>query len=382
MFALQMSKLKIAYIGQRGVPPTFGGPERYVDEIVRRLPKGEVETYTYCRRHYVQDTDIDYTTQIFVPSLEAKGLEAFSHSFFCSLDTLRLPVDIVHFQALGPSLFSCIPRVKGVKIIATVHGLDWQRAKWGRVGKVAIKSGESMMAHTASAIIAVSKKLRSYYENQYKKDVFYVPIGFSEPKLLEISKVKEKYGLEPFKYILFLSRIVPEKGIHYLIEAFKNMRRDDYTLVIAGHAFQGDRYLKYIKSLAGNDSSIIFTDYVTREEVHELYTNAYCFVLPSELEGMAAVILEAMSHKCPVLISDIEENVDVIAGDERVYGFLHKNKDVIDLQKQMTYLLDHPEVVNEMRELSYNFVNKEYSWDKAVRMTYDVYKHVMQENNA
>lgn len=375
-----MSKLKIAYIGQRGVPPTFGGPERYVDEIVRRLPKDEVETYTYCRRHYAKDTPIDYTKQIFVPSLEAKGLEAFSHSLLCSLDTLRHSLDIVHFQALGPSLFSCIPRLKRVKIISTVHGLDWQRAKWGGLGKLTIKSGDWVMGHMASAIITVSKSLKSYYENRYMKEVFYVPIGFSEPKLVGINKVHDKYNLEPFKYLLFLSRLVPEKGIHYLIEAFKNIRRDDFRLVIAGSLFQGEQYVKYIKQLAKNDNRVIFTDYVTREEVHELYTNAYCFVLPSELEGMAAVILEAMSHKCPVLLSDITENVDAITADRKVYGFLHKNKDVRDLQTRLTFLLDHPEMVNEMRELGHDFVNRQYSWDKSVQMTYEVYKHVMDRN--
>lgn len=374
-----MHKLKIAYIGQRGVPPTFGGVERYVDEIVKRLPAQEVETYTYCRRHYVENTSINYTRQLFVPSLEAKGFEAFSHSLISSIDVLRFPVDIVHFQALGPALFSFLPKLRRAKIIVTVHGLDWQRAKWGTGGKLALQSGDWMMGHTSSAIISVSKNLKRYYESKYRKEVFFVPIGFSPPKLLQLDQMNSKFGLEPGKYILFLNRLVPEKGIHYLIEAFKNIKRDDFKLVIAGESFQGDKYFASLRDRAKDDSRIVFTGYVTRNEVHELYTNAYLFVLPSELEGMPAVILESLSHSCPVLVSDIDECVDLIQRDGHCYGFIHKKKDAADLEHQLRYLLDHPEKVDEMRRPGFDYVSRYYSWDKAVEMTYDVYKHVLND---
>ena len=374
-----MSKLKIAYIGQRGVPPTFGGIERYVDEIVKRLPQEEVETYSYCRRHYVEDNYVNYTKQLFTPSLETKGFEAFSHSFFSAIDSLRHSFDIIHFQALGPSLFTCIPKIKGTKIVVTIHGLDWQRAKWGRMAKFILKSGDWMAGHTASALISVSKNLKRYYENKYKTDVFFVPIGFSEPKIVEINEINRKFGLKPFKYILFLNRLVPEKGVHYLIEAFKGIKRDDFKLVVAGSTFQGDTYIEYIKNLAKDDERIVFTDYVSRDEVHELYSNAYFFALPSELEGMPAVVLESLSHKCPVLVSDIEENLDVIKRDGEVYGFIFKNKDVSDIKKQMIYLLEHPEIVNNIRQPGHDFVYKEYSWDKAVKTTYEIYKTIAGE---
>ena len=372
-----MPKLKIAYIGQRGVPPTFGGVERYVDEIVQRLPHEEVETYTYCRKHYVGLNIVDYTKQIFTPSPEGKGLEAFGHSMFSSLDSLKHKFDIVHFQALGPSLFSFIPKITGAKIVVTVHGLDWDRAKWGKAARTVLKAGDWMAGHTALAIISVSKKLKRYYENKYKTDVFFVPIGFSEPKIVPIDLVNKKFGLEPFKYIFFLNRLVPEKGAQYLIEAFKAIKTD-FKLVIGGSSFQGDSYTESLMKIASEDNRIIFTGYLDREEVHELYSNAFLFSLPSELEGMPAVVLEALSYKCPVLISDIEENVDVIKTDE-IYGFLHKNKDISDLKKQLSYLLEHPDVVNAMRQKGQDFVKREYSWDKAVQMTYDVYKHVMEK---
>lgn len=350
--------------------------ERYVDEIVRRLPKDEVESYTYCRRYYVKE-EVNYTQQLFVPSLESKGFEAFSHSLFSSLDSLRRAYHIAHFQALGPAVFSFMPWLRRVKIIVTIHGLDWERAKWGKMARSLFKTGDWIMGRTASAIISVSKKLKRYYESKYKKDVFFVPIGFSEPQHLEVNEINRKFGLEPFKYILFLSRLVPEKGIHYLIEAFKRIKRDDIKLVIAGAIFQKDKYLENVMNMAKNDKRILFTDYVTRNEVHELYSNAYFYVLPSELEGMPATVLEALSHKCPVLISNIEENLDIIQNDSMTYGFICRNKDVADIEKQMKFLLDHPEKVEAMRQLGYDYVYREFSWDKAFRMTYDVYKHVM-----
>ena len=373
-----MAKLKIAFIGQRGVPPTFGGVERYVDEIVRRLPKDEVETYVYCRRHYVKES-IDYTTQLFAPSLQTKGLEAFSHSFFSTLDSLRHPFDIVHFQALGPSLFSFIPRMKRTKVVCTVHGLDWQRAKWGRAASAVIRSGDWMMGKTASGIISVSNNLKLYYEDKYNREVSYVPIGFSEPKISEIDQIGRKFGLEKQKYVLFLNRLVPEKGVHYLIEAFRNIKQSDFKLVIAGGASTGDSYVNRLKSMANNDARIIFTDYVSREEVHELYSNAYLFTLPSELEGMPAVVLEALSHRCPVLVSDIQEHLDIIQNAGETYGYTHQNKSVSDLQDRLAYLLSHPEAVEPMRESGAEYVNREFSWDKAVRMTYDVYKQMIDQ---
>jgi glycosyltransferase involved in cell wall biosynthesis len=373
-----MTKFKIAYIGQRGVPAAYSGVERYVDEIVRRLPKEEVETYSYCRRHYTNER-VDYTTQLFIPSLGTQGFETFNYSLLCSLDALRYSFDIIHFQALGPSLFSCIPKIKKAKIVATVHGLDWQRAKWGKIAKIVLKSGDHMLRYSASAIISVSKRLKKYYEDKYRREVYFIPLSFPDPKIVEINKMSTKFGLEPSKYILFLSRLVPEKGAHYLIEAFKNIKHDKLRLVIAGSSSPQDKYVAQLKQLASSDPRIIFTGYVSQEEGQELYSNAYLFALPSELEGMPTVVLEALSHRCAVLISDIEESVDIIQGEDQLYGFIHKTKDVKDLQQKLTFLLKHPEVVDEMRGVGYDFVKKSYSWEKTVKMTYDVYKEVLND---
>lgn len=369
--------IDIAYIGQRGVPPSFGGVERYVDEIVRRLPADEVQSFVYCRRHYVEAQELAYTKQIFMPSLQSKGLEAFSHSLFSAVHALGEGYDLVHFQALGPSLFSFIPKIRGAKSVATIHGIDWQRAKWGVPAKAILKSGDWMMGHAADGIISVSKNLKRVYEEKYRREVFHVPIGFSEARRLPADEIYRKFGLEPMKYLLFLNRLVPEKGIHYAIEAFSKVPREDLKLVIAGAVTLGDRYFDELQRQANGDNRIIFTGYVTREEVHELYSNAYLFLLPSELEGMPAVLLESMSHECPVLISDIQENLDVVTSGDDVFAFVHENKNVRDLESMMRELVEDPDRVDAMREPGCAFVNREYSWDRSAALTYEVYKHIL-----
>jgi|TARA_B100000315_G_scaffold241871_1_gene263152 hypothetical protein len=150
--------------------------QRYVDEIVRRLPVSEYESYVYCRRRYVEEFDTPDTHQLFVPSLRAPGAEAFSHSFFGTLDSLRYSYDLVHFQALGPALFSFIPRARGARIVGTIHGLDWQRAKWGTVASSILKQGERMMARTSSAVVGVSRRLQRYFQDKYGTETFYIPL--------------------------------------------------------------------------------------------------------------------------------------------------------------------------------------------------------------
>ena len=368
---------RIAYIGQRGVPPTFGGIERYVDEIVRRLPADEVDSYVYCRKHYSEAQNLGYTQQVFVPSMETPGLEAFSHSMFASMHAMSGKYDLVHFQALGPSLFSFVPKLTSAKSVATIHGVDWQRAKWGRSARAILKSGDWMMGHAADGIISVSKNLKRVYENKYKREVFHVPIGFSEAKELPINEIHAKFGLEPNKFLLFLNRLVPEKGVHFAIEAFRQQARNDIKLVIAGSAPTDDPYVKKLRKQAQGDERIIFTGYVSREEVHELYSNALLFLLPSELEGMPAVLLESMSHGCPVLVSDIQESLDVIEEGDQRHGFVHRNADVDDLASQLNLLLDDPDRITALRNPSREFVNRAYSWDRSVEMTHEVYKHVL-----
>ena len=369
--------VRIAFIGQRGVPPTYGGVERYVDEIARRLPSGEVQSAVYCRRHYVQPVQLGYTQQIFVPSLQAKGFEAFGHSGLSAIHAAFARFDLVHFQALGPALFCGLPKLSGAKVVTTIHGIDWQREKWGGVAKSVLKAGDWMMGHVSDGIISVSKNLKHYYEDRYRREVFFVPIGFSAPKTVPAGAAHELYGLTPGKYLLFLNRIVPEKGLHYAIEAFRQIKRDDFKFVIAGANDPNDPYMDSLYSQAAGDQRIVFAGYVDREAVHELYSNAYLFLLPSELEGMPAVILEALSHGCPVLTSDIQESLDVIRLDERQYGFVHKSKDVRSLASQLRSLLENPDQVEAMREPGRSFVNAQYSWEKSVRMTYDVYRYIL-----
>ena len=186
---------------------------------------------------------------------------------------------------------------------------------------------------------------------------------------MEAELITEKFGLEKNGYFLFLARIVPEKGVHYLIEAFRQIKTDK-KLVIAGGSSQAIEYMQKVRRMAAEDERIIMTDFVQGRVLEELYSNAYAFVLPSDVEGMAISLLEAMSFGCCCLVSDICENVEVV--EDKAVTFAKSN--VKDLRKQMEYLLEHPEIVEEYKKQSSDFICKKYNWDDVVEETLQVYQ--------
>ena len=181
--------------------------------------------------------------------------------------------------------------------------------------------------------------------------------------------ITEKYGLQKDGYFLFLARIVPEKGLHYLIEAFQKTHTDK-KLVIAGGNSQALDYMEKIHRMAAEDDRIIMTDFVQGQILEELFSNAYAFVLPSDVEGMAISLLEAMSYGCCCLVSDICENTEVV--EDKALMFAKGN--VKDLQEKLEYMLQHPEVVEEYRKQSKDYICNKYNWDDVVEKTLEVYQ--------
>lgn len=268
-----------------------------------------------------------------------------------------------------------IPKILGRKIVVTVHGLDWQRAKWGNFASFVIKFGEKMAAKYADEIIVLSENVKQYFADTYHRQVTYIPNGISRPVIREAELITEKYGLTKDGYFLFLARIVPEKGLHYLIEAFEQIKTDK-KLVIAGGSSQAMEYMDQIHKMAAQDERIIMTDFVQGQMLEELYSNAYAFVLPSDVEGMALTLLEAMSYGNCCLVSDICENTEVT--EDKAFTF-HKG-DVNDLRRQLTYMLAHPEVVQSYKEQSVDFICGKYNWDDVVDQTIALYRKVSKRD--
>lgn len=368
--------MKIAMIGQKGLPSRAGGIEIHVEEIAKRLVNYNCEVDVYCRKGYCETLQKEFNgvKVKYAPYFHTKHLDAITHTFFSTIKALFSKTNIFHYHALGPSTLAFIPRLFGKKVVCTVHGLDWQRGKWGGFATKFLKFGEYATAKFSNATINVSKNLVSYYKSKYNKDTVYIPNGIDKQNILEPNIILKKYNLNKNDYILFLARLVPEKGAHYLIEAYKKLKTKK-MLVIAGGASHSDKYVKDLANLAENNNRILFTGFVQGNELAELYSNAYLYVLPSDIEGLPISLLEAMSYGNCCVTSDIPENVDVIED----IGYTFKKGDVKDLSIVLQKVLDEKDTVALIKEKVQNFVLTKYKWEDIANRTFILYKNVLEK---
>ena len=374
--------LRIAMIGHKRIPSREGGVEIVVEELsVRMAQKGHrVEAYNRYGHHVSgkkYDDEYGWKGRKYykgvrvriIPTFQSSSLNAIVYSFLATLRALFTKYDVLHYHAEGPCAMLWIPKMFGKRVVVTIHGLDWQRAKWGNFASRVIKFGEKMAARHADEVIVLSRNVQQYFKEKYGREVTYIPNGINRPERRKADLIREKYGLERDGYFLFLARIVPEKGLHYLIEAYQKLDTDK-KLVIAGGNSQAVEYMEQIHEMAAKDDRILMTDFVQGQTLEELYSNAYAFVLPSDVEGMALSLLEAMSYGNCCLVSDICENTEVVEDQA-----LHFRKgDVKDLQEKLQYLLEHPDTVERLRSGSADFICGKYNWDEVVDETLRLYR--------
>ena len=252
----------------------------------------------------------------------------------------------------------------------TSGGLDWQREKWkSGLGSKFIRQGEKNAVKYADEIIVLSKGVQNYFKDNYGRKTHFIPNGVNRPEVQEANLITEKYGLTKDSYILFLGRLVPEKGIRYLIEAFKDVKTDK-KLVIAGGSSDTDSFMKELKQLARGDDRIIFTGFVQGQMLDELYSNAFIYTLPSDLEGMPLSLLEAMSYGNCCLVSDIPECAEVVEDKALIF----RRSDVEDLQKKLQDACDCPEKVMELKKWAADFICEKYNWEDVVEETMKLYR--------
>ena len=371
-------KLAVAMFGQKGLTRE-GGVEIVVKELCTRLAAEgyAVTCYNRTSHHTNRKPCNDYEKrelggicQKFVPTIEKKGLAAVSSSFFAALCSAFGRFDVVHIHAEGPAFFSWLPKVCGKRVIVTIHGIDWKREKWKEgFGAVFIRQGEKNAVKYADEIIVLSRGVQDYFKNIYGRNTHFIPNGVKRPVIQEAQQITQKFGLIKDSYILFLGRLVPEKGIHYLIEAFKQVKTNK-KLVIAGGSSDTDVFVDEIKALAKADNRIIFTGFVQGQILDELYSNAYIYTLPSDLEGMPLSLLEAMSYGNCCLVSDIAECIEV-TGDR---ALIFKKSDVHALKDKLQEACDHPETVMELKRQSADFICERYSWDNTMSRTVELYQ--------
>lgn len=372
------NNLKIAMLGHKRIPSREGGVEIVVEELAARMVALGHEVTCYNRKgHHVSGKEFDdeKLTEYkgiklkTVPTINLRGVAAMSSSVFAAIRAAFGRYDIVHFHAEGPCAMLWLPKLFGKKCIATIHGLDHQRAKWGRFASTYIMLGEKCAVKYADEIIVLSKNVQEYFMDTYGRKTKFIPNGVNYPDLRKAEVITKKFSLNKDEYILFLGRLVPEKGIKYLIQAFKEIKTNK-KLVIAGGSSDTNEFAKELKELAKNDGRIIFTGFVQGKELEELYSNAYLYCLPSDLEGMPLSLLEAMSYDNCCLVSDIEECSSVIEDK----GIAFKKSDINDLKQKLQMVCDDVEIVKKYKTEASEFICKKYNWDDITDRTLKLYK--------
>ena len=394
-------------IGQKGMPASYGGVERHVEELATRLAKQGHQVFVYARNYYVSKeiSEFKKVKIVRISTIKSKNLDAICHTFLASLNALRSDIDIIHYHGIGPASLLFIPKIfkPKVKIVVTFHTKDYLNPKWGFFARFYLKMSEKIMMRFADRIIVVSKNLKKYCQTKYQKEVYYIPNGISLPDLKSSSQEAiNKLGLKKNNYILSVSRLVEQKGIHFLIKAYnlicqKNLLKKIPPLVIVGDPVYTNSYFNKLKKIANHNPKIIFLGSRQGKELQEIFANCFLYVNSSVIEGLSIALLEAMSYGKCVLTSDIPENLEVINPDGKSkilnstvlskneekaeifnsvknYGITFKNKDVENLAMKLEFSLNNSELIKEKGLQSQNYVIREYNWDEVAFKTIKVYE--------
>lgn len=370
--------MRIAMIGHKRYGSREGGVEVVVTELARRMAALGHEVTCYDRSGAdVMTGDaadgrermVDGVRVVPVRTIDKKGLAALSSSYFATLAAIKDRPDVIHYHAEGPCVPLPLAKRAGIRTVATIHGLDWQRAKWGRLASTYIKMGEKTAATKADGLIVLSEGVRRYFMEAYGREAVFIPNGVDAKETLPASVINEKWNLERDSYLLYLGRLVPEKRPELLIEAFKTLDTNKH-LVIAGGSSDTSAYEKELRAAAQGDNRIVFTGFVTGEPLAELYSNCYAYVLPSDVEGMPMSLLEAMAYGCCCATSDIPECADVLAGN----GVTFEKGSADSLRSALRALLADAGRAGALGAAAKAHAEKTYNWDSVVERTLELYK--------
>lgn len=378
--------MRIAMLGHKRIPSREGGVEVVVEELAVRIVERGHQVTVYNRSgHHVSGREFDGKKLKeykgirlkTVPAINIKGIAAMTASLFASICVAFGRYDVVHFHTEGPCATLWLPKLLGKRCVVTVHGLDHQRSKWGKFARAYIMLGEKCAARYADEIIVLSRSVQEYFKEKYGRDTRLIPNGVTPvvPRAAEL--IINEFSLEKDSYILYLGRITPEKGIHYLIEAYKGLNTDK-KLVVAGGTSDSGVYFAELKAMAEGNSNIIFTGFVQGQMLEELYSNAYLYVLPSELEGMPLSLLEAMSYGNCCVVSDIPECKDVV-GD---VGVTFANKDVAELTQVLQRLCNQLNSMDLYKQRVSEYIWRKFDWSEVTKATVEVYEEKKYDSSA
>ncbi|MBE8966029.1 glycosyltransferase family 4 protein [Nostocales cyanobacterium LEGE 12452] len=369
--------MKIAVIGAKGLPPKQGGIEHYCAEVYPRMVAQGHSVDLFARSSYTHSSwlesyDFQGVRVISVPSVDFRGIDAFVTSALAAIAATGKSYDIVHFHALGPSLFTCLPRISNAKIVVTCQGLDWQRAKWGNFSTRLIHTGEKAAVRFAHRMIVVSEALQKYFWQTYGKETVYIPnapasYGESDPNFAYSTQL----GLQQGRYIVYLGRLVPEKRPDLLVDAFSALKPAGWKLVLAGGVSDTKSFTSNLLEKVANNRDIVFAGELRGTRLWEIVRGAGLFVLPSDLEGLPLAMLEAMQEGIPVLASDIPPHQQLINGGR---GMLFECGNLDSCINSLDWAIHHPQQLAAMAKNAQKYVQINYNWERITYENIKLYK--------
>lgn len=366
--------IHVMMLGLRGFPGVQGGVETHAEHLCPRLVEAGCAVTVLARSPY-QPVEVgpEWSGVRFVPlwAPKSKGLEAILHSFLGVLYAAIKRPDILHIQAIGPGVMTLLARLLGLRVVVTHHGPDYDRQKWGRFARFVLQLGERWGMRCSNGRIVISKVIAELVHRKHGVGSALIPNGVVLPEILHSDDVLVDHRLVHGKYVLLVSRLVEEKRHLDLIEAFSRAALPGWKLVLVGASDHPDAYVKRVMDVAGRTPNVVMTGFQKGRALHELYSHAGLFVLPSSHEGLPIALLEALSFGLPVVASDIPANLEVGLSPDCYFP-------LGDVDALASCIVAHAARTPEQGERAALrvWVSQKYDWQRIAEQTMDVYRKI------
>lgn len=366
--------MRIAAFGFRSIPPATGaaGADKFAIELFPRLVKRGHNVVAYNRRYPNVFVDVNEYKGVkikTVKTISKKGFDTLWHSFQCTFDIIfHNTADIVHIQNGGNSMWALPLRLFGKKVFISQDGVDWKRDKWPWYGKLFLRISASLTAHLPNEVIFDNVIAKKLFEDKFGKKFKFIPFGSEIEPYEQDLNVLTKNNLQKGGYFLFIGRFIPDKGLHYLIPAFLNSNSIK-KLVLIGGSPNPSPYEKQLQDLA-NDR-VLFPGYIYGDEVNTLISNAYCYIQPSDVEGLSPIVLTVMGLNVPLIVSDIEENEYAVLDTARKF----KKGNIASLREEINYCENHYPEMQELAKKAQLRALSVFNWEKVADEHVEVFSN-------
>lgn len=365
----QARPVSVVVLGLRGFPDVPGGIETHAQNLYPLIVRTGMKVTCITRSPYHQQNNWQGVDFVPVWAPRSKYLEAIVHSVLGVVRAAFLRPDILHIHAVGPSLVVPLARLAGLRVVVTHHGPDYDRQKWNVLARRILRFGEWCGMKFANERIVISSVIDELVRQRYAVENTVIPNGVVLPTLDADSSALGKYALQAGRYILMVSRFVPEKRHEDLIDAFEKAAVPGLKLALVGDADHPDSYERALKERAAANPDIALTGYLGGEDLRAIYQYACAFVLPSSHEGLPISLLEALSYGLPCLASGIGANRAVGLDDDAYFDL----GNIDQLAEKIIRVSSHP-LDKADREAIRRWISENYDWKNIARQTADVYR--------